>query len=69
MDENTFWLRLWQSCLAVVAVFVLTVGGCDSYATKRIADAIDKGASPMDVRCAIGGTDHRSGICALRASK
>jgi len=70
MSDNTFYGCIWLSVAAVVMTLIATVGGCTAYESKRIADAIDKGADPIDARCGIAGTTHSGGtICAMRAAR
>jgi hypothetical protein len=70
MEENKFWLRLWQTVAVVAAIGILTIGGCTAYESKRVADAIAKGAQPIDARCGIVGTLGGSAVpCVVRAAQ
>lgn len=68
-QEQTFWLRIWQTIAVLCGVVVLTMTGCTSYESKLVADAISAGANPIDARCGIGGMTNQSTLCAMRASK
>lgn len=39
MDDNTYWLRLWQTVAGVVVLFTICIAGCDSYQTKKYIEA------------------------------
>jgi hypothetical protein len=70
MDENTFWLRIWQTVALVAAVGIVTVGGCTAYESKRVADAVAAGKDPIDARCGIAGTTNSgTAICSIRAAR
>ena len=69
MDENTFWSRVWMSIAVLIAVVIVTVGGCTAYESARIADAVERGADPIDARCGIAGMGNSLSICSIRAAK
>lgn len=66
MEENKFWLRIWQTAAVTLCVFTLTVAGCVSNERAVLARMVKNGADPMRAACAIGA-DARSGICAVLA--
>lgn len=68
MDENVFWLRLWQTVGATIVCVVLSAGGCTAHTDYRIATAIEAGADPLAARCAL--SVHASGtdpVCVLKS--
>ena len=67
MDEDTFWLRLWQTIAATVVALVLSAAGCTAYESNLIANAIAGGADPIDARCGIAGTSSSRDQCLLRS--
>lgn len=69
MDENTFWIRIWQTIALVTVAFIATVGGCTAYESKRVADAIEHGANPIDAACGIRGSANAQTICTLRSAQ
>jgi hypothetical protein len=69
MDENTYWLRIWQVTALVVVALIATVGGCTAYESKRVADAVERGINPIDASCGIRGGANTSTICTLRSAK
>ena len=66
MNQNEFWLRLWQSVIAGLCVLALTIGSCGIYTASRISKAIANGADPISARCAFSDTG-RSPVCVLKA--
>lgn len=69
MDDNKFWLRIWQTVAVAIVLVAAGPSACTAYESKRIADAIEAGADPIDARCGIAGTANAgSTICTLRAA-
>jgi hypothetical protein len=71
MDENKFWLRIWQLLAGLAAVGILTTGGCVAYESKLVSDAMTSGKDPIAARCAISGTSTGYGqaaLCTLKAA-
>lgn len=69
MEENTFWLRLWQSVVAGICVLVATLAGCTSYKVSQAAELIQKGADPIKVGCALDVGDNNDYRCLLVTTK
>jgi hypothetical protein len=71
MEENTFWIRVWQMVAAVLATLILTAGGCTAYEARLISKAVEGGLHPIDARCGIGSNvgDAMRQICSVRASR
>lgn len=71
MEENTFWLRVWQTVAAALATVVLTIAGCSSYRTAAIERMVQGGADPIKASCAISGTGDvgQVAICLAAAGK
>jgi hypothetical protein len=69
MDEYEFYLQIWRGIFVVCAVGIVTMGGCTSYESKRIADAIAAGASPMAAKCAIASNGSQNSNCLIIAAK
>lgn len=69
MDENKFWLRIWQSVIAGVCVLVATMAGCSSYKTSQAADLIRGGVDPLKVGCALEVGDGTTVRCAILTAK
>lgn len=67
MNRNEFWLGIWKVLGTVVVLVTITIGGCSSYATSKVAEAINNGVSPLEVTCAINGTNNT--VCAIIASQ
>lgn len=65
-QEQTFWLRIWQTISALAATGILTVGGCTVYETSKVAEMVAGGADPIAARCAIGAGGSVTGplVCA-----
>ena len=71
MDDNTFWNKFLQLLSVLIAVSVMTVGGCTAYETSLVAKAVMAGAEPIAARCGIVGTGGGStnSMCAIAASR
>lgn len=52
MEENVFWLRLWQSLFIAVMVVALGIGGCTMHQNSKVMKAIESGVSPERARIA-----------------
>lgn len=72
MSDDQFWIAIWRTVGTVLAVFVMTFGGCtmhSNYMSERVLqNAIAKGANPLDAACAAYGFSERNTVCAIRAS-
>jgi hypothetical protein len=53
MDENVFWLRLWSTVAAAIVTIAAIVGLVSVRHSDIIANMVEKGASPIEARCAI----------------
>lgn len=68
MEENTFWLRLWQSGAVALVLIVLTFAGCQARQSTAIERLVKDGADPIKAACAIQGSG-TSPVCAIAAAK
>lgn len=68
MEENTFWLRLWQSLSVALVLVVLTVAGCNARQVTAIEKLVNGGADPVKAACAIQGSGS-SPACVIAATK
>ena len=66
MDENFFWLRLWQSVAVAFVIVVLAMAGCSMPQATAIERLVADGSDPQKASCAIRGTD-RDPVCVLLA--
>lgn len=66
--EDLFWLRLWQSILGLLVVFILTTGSCTMHRNSLISQAILEGGNPLQVGCAYG-VDNSRDVCLQQAAK
>ena len=60
----------WQIVTTVVLVLLIVFGvpaGCSMYDTKRIADAAEKGADPIAMRCAVSAASTSREMCTVKA--
>lgn len=67
MEENTYWLRLFQTIAAAICILALTVAGCTARNRTALERMVAGGADPMRAACAIG-SDERSGVCPILAA-
>lgn len=68
MEENTFWLRIWQTAAAALVGLVLTFAGCTSIQNATIERMVKQGTDPLRAACAVRGEGDRSGTCAVLAA-
>lgn len=68
MEENAFWLRLWQSGAVALVLIVLTVAGCNARQVTAIERLVKDGADPVKAACAIQGSGS-SPACVIAATK
>ena len=69
MNENNFWATVW---MLVVIVFLGTVTSCVGYHKDRntkIVQAIESGADPFAVVCAMGDSLGDNPTCIITAIK
>jgi hypothetical protein len=69
MDDNEFWINFVRCVIAFFCVLIITAGGCSSYQSALIADAIKNGADPIAARCGVVGPKDPDALCALYVSK
>lgn len=67
MDENQFWATCWKTGGAVVAMMVLTAGGCTMYRHAQVTAMVAAGADPIKAQCAVGPSN--TAVCAVAAMK
>lgn len=67
MNENEFWLGIWKVLGTVVVLITVSIGGCSSYATSKVSEAISNGVNPLEVTCAINGTNNS--VCTILAAQ
>ena len=68
MEENTFWLRLWQSVSVALVLVVLTIAGCNARQATAIERLVKDGADPIKAACAIQGSGSVPS-CVIAATK
>lgn len=66
--ENTFWLRIWQTITAGVVCLASVIGGCTAHSNYLTTQAIEKGADPIAVSCALSSGPDRAN-CAVVAAR
>jgi len=69
MNENNFWATTW---LIAGIVFLLSFTSCTSYykdKNTKIVQAIESGANPFAVVCAMGDESGNNPTCVITASK
>ena len=64
LEENTFWLRIWQTLCALIVAVIAIGAGCTAHNNARIAEAISKGSDPIEANCAFS-VMARQEICAV----
>lgn len=69
MEENIFWLRIWQTAAVAIVGVVLTMSGCVARQNTAVERLVKGGADPQEASCAIRGEESRSGVCAILAAK
>jgi hypothetical protein len=71
MEENTFWLRIWQTVAAALVALAMTVAGCSSYRSSTIERMVNGGADPIKSSCAVnsGGDVGIVVLCMAAAGK
>lgn len=68
MDENKFWLRIWQTVGIVLCVTVVSIAGCTAHTDYRMNEMVHNGANPIDASCALS-LNASTIVCAVRAGK
>lgn len=68
-EEMKYWLTIWKIIAVCFCMFVLTLGSCSTYQTHAKTELIKSGADPMEILCAMGGTDGRQAICTAIAMR
>lgn len=71
MEENEFWIAIWRVVGGCICAIALTVAGCSSYRTSKVAEAIASGADPIRARCGLinDGGAAEAAICGAVAAK
>lgn len=65
MTDNEFWIAVWRGIMAMLCIIVATIGGCDAYQNKLVADLVMHGTDPVAARCAIVGSVGEAGTTIL----
>ena len=52
-DEETFWLKLWQTVAWAIVVFAIAMASSCQVSNYRIAKMVEDGVDPVAARCAI----------------
>jgi len=68
VDDNIFWLRVWQIIGGVVCVLIVSLASCTANQNYIIKEMAGNGVSALDAACAISPTNMGSN-CTLRAAK
>ena len=67
MEEET---KVWKIVMAAICTAIATIAGCDATntytKTRAVAEIVERGADPIDARCAVfnGGN-----MCTVRAAR
>lgn len=71
MNEYELWVTMWRTFMFMVFTVTATIGGCDAYQNKLVADLVMHGTDPVAARCAIMGTSGEVGrtILCLKAEE
>ncbi len=66
-SEDLFWVTVWKIFGAVVCVLIASVAGCTYGESRLVSDMVQRGATPIEARCAIApsGDD----MCLIQAAK
>lgn len=68
MEENIFWLRIWQTAAVVIVGVALTISGCVARQNTAVERLVKGGVDAQEASCAIRGDEARSGVCAILAA-
>jgi hypothetical protein len=67
MEEET---KVWKIVMAAICTVIATIAGCDATNTynntRAIAEIVERGADPIDARCAVYGGGNE---CVVRATR
>lgn len=63
MEDNALWIAFWRLMAASIIACAAIIGGCSAHRTSAIQDMVNKGADPLDVKCALQSPDN---ACAIR---
>lgn len=69
MEENQFWIAVWRATAAVIAVIVMTIGGCNVHQQRAVVHMVKGGSDPMRAACALGIAERSEARCAILATK
>ncbi len=69
MEENQFWIAVWRATAAVIAVIVMTIGGCNVHQQRAVVQMVKNGADPLRASCALGLVERAETRCATLAIK
>lgn len=67
MNEET---AIWKIVAATIVGITLSISGCESFRTAKIADMVSAGADPLKAHCAVVGLGNsNAAVCAVLAAK
>ena len=62
--------KVWKIVMVAICIVIATMGGCQGTINYQdntaMVDMVNKGADPLDARCAIKSSDNS--MCAIRAA-
>lgn len=66
-SDDLYWSTFWKALIAGVVCLAAVIGGCTAHGNYLTVQAIEKGADPIKVQCAISMAPS-SVNCALAAA-